>query len=609
MRKNLFLSLLCFSLLCLPLSISSCGSDDNDSEIPTPPVQPGEGASEDDVKGLPIATEGDVSGEYTDGKFCYKVTSSVKDKREVAVLRSADLKKAVSLDIPAAVAINGKRHAVTEIAEMAFVYENDGLGSYKWVKSVTIPGSVRKIGEYAFFGCEGIEELNIPASVETIGSDAFTFCSNLKKIAVEKGNKTYDSRDNSNAIIETSTNTLVYACMSTVIPSSVRKIGPNAYYGVKISRIVVPEGVTHLDEYAFANCYTMTSVSLPSTLVAIGDYAFADCGALSAITLPKSLKSIGEWAFLRVKLNTVLSLNPTPPSLGEDVFYWNSPDCILYVPSGSRDAYIKAWPYDKEHVAEIPQLTKNSEGLYQSSLLAFRIIDDKEHELEVVKPVNVQTLVAANIPGMVFINGVLYTVTSIGQRAFCLPSSNGGYDPNKVLRAVTIPGTIRTINASAFFNCAALKEIEIPSSVESIVGNPFYGCTSLEKIEVDNNNSRYFSYINCIVDFTTGTVVTGCGNSSLPALDFVKTIGIAAFRQMPIEEITIPANITSIEKEAFFLCSDLKKITSLNPTPPSLGQDVFSYVSPACIVYVPKGSRDAYIQAWPFEYGSVLEIK
>ena len=106
MRKNLFLSLLCFSLLCLPLSISSCGSDDNDSEIPTPPVQPGEGASEDDVKGLPVATEGDVSGEYTDGKFCYKVTSSVKDKREVAVLRSADLKKAVSLDIPAA-ATNG----------------------------------------------------------------------------------------------------------------------------------------------------------------------------------------------------------------------------------------------------------------------------------------------------------------------------------------------------------------------------------------------------------------------------------------------------------------------------------------------------------------------
>ena len=105
-------------------------------------------------------------------------------------------------------------------------------------------------------------------------------------------------------------------------------------------------------------------------------------------------------------------------------------------------------------------------------------------------------------------------------------------------------------------------------------------------------------------------VFDGCRNLrqiSLPAgLEHIWPYG---FARCGIEEITIPANITSIEKEAFFLCSDLKKITSLNPTPPSLGQDVFSYVSPACVVYVPKGSRDAYIQAWPFEYGSVLEIK
>ena len=52
--------------------------------------------------------------------------------------------------------------------------------------SITIPDCVRKIGEYAFFGCTGLTELAIPSSVTKIGGEAFSECNNLKEMIVSK---------------------------------------------------------------------------------------------------------------------------------------------------------------------------------------------------------------------------------------------------------------------------------------------------------------------------------------------------------------------------------------------------------------------------------------
>ena len=106
---------------------------------------------------------------------------------------------------------------VTSISNWAF----DGCTG---LTSITIPDSVTSIENNAFNGCTGLTSITIPDSVTSIGNSAFSGCSGLKLLKVEDGNPEYDSRNNCNAIIESSTNTLIAGCKITTIPGSVTSI-------------------------------------------------------------------------------------------------------------------------------------------------------------------------------------------------------------------------------------------------------------------------------------------------------------------------------------------------------------------------------------------------
>ena len=108
-----------------------------------------------------------------------------------------------------------------------------------------------------------------------IGSQAFWKCSNLERIKVNENNKVYDSRENCNAIIEKSSNTLIAGCKNTKVPSGVTKIGDGAFEG----------------------CSGLTSITLPGSVKEISYRAFGDCSGLTSITLPESVTKIGDGAF------------------------------------------------------------------------------------------------------------------------------------------------------------------------------------------------------------------------------------------------------------------------------------------------------------------------
>lgn len=168
----------------------------------------------------------------------------------------------------------------------------------KNLTEVTIPNSVTEIGSYAFSGCSGLTSVTIPNSVTKIDSSAFNSCSGLEELKVDKGNKTFDSRDNCNAIIETATNTLVSGCKISSIPSSVTKIGHDAFTQcTDLNSITIPNSVTEICEYAFRECYGLSSIIIPESVTSIGRGAFSGCRALLSVTLPKSLTAVGDYAF------------------------------------------------------------------------------------------------------------------------------------------------------------------------------------------------------------------------------------------------------------------------------------------------------------------------
>ena len=207
---------------------------------------------------------------------------------------------------------NGTTYSVTSIGEYAFrgcsgltsvtipnSVTSIGDGAFadcSGLTSVSIGNSVTSIGNVAFDRCSGLTSVTIPNSVTSIGDRAFAGCSGLTSVTVDKNNGTYDSRDNCNAIIETSTNNLIVGCKNTSIPNS----------------------VTSIDNYAFADCSGLTTVTIPNSVTFIGGYAFALCSGLTKL----------------------VSLAVEPPTCDEGVFEEvDKTTCQLLVPEESINKY------------------------------------------------------------------------------------------------------------------------------------------------------------------------------------------------------------------------------------------------------------------------------
>lgn len=222
-------------------------------------------------------------------------------------------------------------NSVTSIGKMAF-YSCYNLAS------VTIPNSVTSIGELAFGRCSCLTSVTIPNSVTSIGRSPFSSCQLITSISVEDGNPNYDSRTNCNAIIETSTSTLISGCKNTSIPNSVTNIGEWAFSGCSgLTSITIPNSVTSIGEYAFSECSSLSSVTIPNSVTSVGKEAFYRCSGLTSVTIPNSVTRIEEYTFSQCySLTTITNRAKKPQILGGWVFEKYG---TLHVLKGYKEVY------------------------------------------------------------------------------------------------------------------------------------------------------------------------------------------------------------------------------------------------------------------------------
>ena len=133
-----------------------------------------------------------------------------------------------------------------------------------------------------------------------------------------------------------------YSLSSVTIPSNVTSIGMSAFqYCYSLSSVTIPSSVTSIGAIAFYNCYSLSSITIPSNVTSIGTNAFQYCYSLSSVTIPSNVTSIGTNAFNSCSGVGEYVLKPeTPPTLSNvNTFSGIPSDCVIRVPSGKLTNY------------------------------------------------------------------------------------------------------------------------------------------------------------------------------------------------------------------------------------------------------------------------------
>lgn len=131
-------------------------------------------------------------------------------------------------------------------------------------REIVLPNTIRKIGNGAFSGLKKVEKINIPDSVKEIGILAFAECLSLKSINLNKVEKLGFGVFEGSSALEQIT-----------IPGTVKTIPERAFHKCTgLKSLVINSGVTTIEKEAALNTPSLERIVIPDSVTSIGEYAF-----------------------------------------------------------------------------------------------------------------------------------------------------------------------------------------------------------------------------------------------------------------------------------------------------------------------------------------------
>ena len=392
---------------------------------------------------------------------------------------------------------------------------------------------------------------------------------------------------------------------SVTLPNSIIGVEMDAFYGTGITQPVynqhvfaylprsysgaytIPDGIEQIAGGAFSSCKGLTSVKLPNSVITIGEFAFAGCGITQpvynqhvfaylprsysgAYTIPDGIEQIGHDAFSDCYRLKSVNIPNSVTTIGNYAFAGCSglksvtlPNSVTRLGYDIFDASGITQPVYNDHVfVYMPRSYSGAytmpEGIEQIAKGAFCNCTGLT---SVTIPNSIISISAhafwgCGITKPVYNDHVFAYMPNSYSGAYTIADgieqiAGGAFSSCKGLTSVKLPNSLTTIGDEAFISCSGLKSVTLPDSVTSLGDNAFYGCSGLTTVTLSNSITRISNRAFC-----------SCSKlKSITIPNSVTSIGYDAFNACTaLTSITIPSSVTSIGYEAFCACSALTSV-------------------------------------------------
>lgn len=342
---------------------------------------------------------------------------------------------------------------------------------------LTLPGTIKSIPPYAFYGSRDLLELTISQGTESIGQYAL-MNSRLETINIPASVQTVDPEftdspsltvkiDPKNENILMDGGILYTANRRTVIcapeqivlnanlefHSRTRTVGERAFKGRKyLASVKFSDGVRAIEKEAFANCDALASVQIYDGVTRIDERAFENCTALSMLLIPSTVTQYGAYMFAGCTKLENLQLPTTWVNIPEGM-YMNTP--IKAVPNEEKVKSLGAYAfYGNKGITsfEVP------ETLLSIGAHAF-------DGCSTLTSVKLQRTM--HLDEYAFANTNIAGTLTIPERITFAPNGNQ-FAGCKFLEEVSIGKFIPTLGQDTFKDCSSLQKATIPEYTETI---------------------------------------------------------------------------------------------------------------------------------------------